>query len=136
MLLWKIEGSNWESVDDAASTIYAIVPWHRAKPSELSKSLAEVHLSQNDALGLLVRKVNPVYPAEARDSHIQGTVRMQAGISTTGEVETLELVEGPIELAVSAVTAVRQWKFRPYVQNGEPVPITTVIVLNYSVGAS
>jgi len=136
LLLWKIEGSNWESVDDAASTIYAIVPWHRAKPSELSKSHAEVHLSQNDALGLLVRKVNPVYPAEARDSHIQGTVRMQAEIGTTGEVETLELVEGPIELAVSAVTAVRQWKFRPYVQNGEPVPITTVIVLNYSFGAS
>lgn len=136
LLLWKIEGSYWESVDDAASTIYAIVPWHRAKPSELSSSLAEVHLSQNDALGLLVRKINPVYPSEARDSHIQGTVRMQAEISKTGEVETLELVEGPVELAVSAVTAVRHWRFRPYVQNGEPVPVTTVIVLNYSLGAS
>ena len=95
LLLWKIEGSYWESVDEAASTIYAIVPWHRAEPSELSKTLAKVHLSQNDSLGLLLRKVHAVYPAEARDNHIEGAVRMQAEISKAGDVETLELVEGP-----------------------------------------
>jgi protein TonB len=61
---------------------------------------------------------------------------MQAEISKTGEVETLELLEGPVELAVSAVTAVRQWKYRPYVQNGEPTPVSTIVVVNYSSGTS
>jgi TonB family protein len=136
LLLWKIEGSSWRSVDEAAATIYAIVPWDRAEPSELSKTLAKVHLSQKDSFGLLLRKVRPVYPAEARNNHIEGAVRMQVEISKTGDVETLDLLEGPIELAMSAVTAVRQWKFRPYVQNGEPVPVSTVIVVKYSLGAS
>jgi TonB family protein len=136
LLLWKIEGSYWESVDEAASTIYAIVPWHRAQPSESANTLGKVHISQSDSLGLLLRKVHPVYPAEARDNHIEGAVRMQAEIGKTGDVETLELIEGPIELAVSAVTAVRQWKFRPYIQNGEPVPFSTVVVISYTLGAS
>jgi TonB family protein len=136
LLLWKIEGSYWDSVDEAASTIYAIVPWPRAEPSESSKTLAAVQLSQSDSFSLLRQRVQPAYPAEARENHIQGTVRMQAVISKTGDVETLELLEGPIELAMSAVTAVRQWKYRPYVQNGEPVPVSTVVVVNYSPGAS
>ena len=141
LLLWKIEGSYWDSVDEAASTIYAIVPWPRTEPSESSKSessktVAAIQLSQSDSFSLLRQRVQPVYPAEARNNHIQGTVRMQAVISKTGDVETLELLEGPIELAMSAVTAVRQWKYRPYVQNGEPVPVSTVVVVNYSPGAS
>ena len=136
LLLWKIEGSSWRSVDEASSTIYAIVPWDQAEPSELSKTLATVHLSQKDSFGLLLRKVRPVYPAEARNNHIEGAVRMQVEISKTGDVETLDLLEGPIELAMSAVTAVRQWKFQPYVQNGEPVPVSTVVVVKYSLGAS
>jgi TonB family protein len=136
LLLWNIEASYWESVDEAASTIYAIVPWHRVEPSQASKTPDKVHLSQSDSLGLLLQRVQPVYPAQARENHIQGVVRMQAEISKTGEVETLELLEGPVELAVSAVTAVRQWKYRPYVQNGEPTPVSTIVVVNYSSGTS
>jgi protein TonB len=133
-VLWKAEGSFRQSVDEAASTIYAIAPWPQTEPTESSKTLAQTRISQSASAGLLLRRVQPVYPPEARDSHIQGVVRMQAAISKTGDVVDLELLEGPIELAVSAVTAVRQWKYRPYLLNGVPVAVSTEVVINYLSG--
>lgn len=131
LLLWKVEGSYWESVDEAASTIYAIAPWPVAEQPGSSKTSTQIRLSQGDSIGLLLKKVQPVYPAKARENQIRGTVRMQVVISKTGDVVNLELLEGPIELAVSAVTAVRQWKYRPYLLDGEPVAVCTEIVVNY-----
>jgi protein TonB len=133
LLLWNVEGSFWESVDEAASTIYAIAPWppEQAWPSTTN---TQIRISGNASAGLLLSRVQPVYPAAARENHIRGTVRMQAVISKTGDVVNLELLEGPIELAMSAVTAVRQWKYRPYLLNGEPVAVRTEVVVNYSSG--
>jgi protein TonB len=56
---------------------------------------------------------------------------MSAVISKSGDVVDLEVLDGPIELAVSAVNAVRQWKYRPYVLNGVPVEVRTQITVNY-----
>ena len=56
---------------------------------------------------------------------------MSAVISQNGEIVDLEVLDGPIELAVSAVNAVRQWKYRPYILNGEPVEVHTTITVNY-----
>jgi len=81
--------------------------------------------------GLLIKKVQPVYPPEAKYAHIQGTVVLQAVISKTGDVVDLEVVSGPIELVVSAVNAVRKWKYRPYLLMGKPVAVSTQIVVNY-----
>jgi hypothetical protein len=134
LLVWKIEGSLWDSVDETASTIYAIAPWPPEGTPGSSTNLMQIPLSQSASAGLLLRKVQPVYPAEARENHIQGKVRMQAVISKTGDVVNLELLDGPIELATSSVTAVRQWKYRPYLLSGEPVTVSTEIVVNYSAG--
>ncbi len=134
LLLWQIEGSLWESVDEAASTIYAIVPWPPVEQAEPSKTPTQIRISRRASAGLLLRRVQPIYPAEARENQIRGAVRMQAVISKTGDVVNLELLEGPIELATSAVTAVRQWKYRPYLLNGKPVAVTTEVVVNYSWG--
>ncbi len=81
--------------------------------------------------GLLVKKVAPVYPAEARTAYIQGTVRLNAEINKEGDIANLELLDGPIELVGSAVNAVRKWKYRPYLMNGEPVAVKTEIQVNY-----
>jgi protein TonB len=81
--------------------------------------------------GLLIKKVNPIYPVDARTAHIQGTVLLQAEISKTGDIVDLELLDGPIELAGSAVAAVRQWKYKPYLLAGEPVAVETQIKVNY-----
>jgi TonB family protein len=80
---------------------------------------------------MLIKKVQPIYPQEARYAHIQGTVRLMAVINKTGDVVDLEAIDGPIELVVSAVNAVRKWKYRPYLMNGAPVDVYTEVVVNY-----
>ena len=137
LLLWEIEGLSRKGVDLASSTINAIVPWPPpAKPATLEPSAAnapkQVRVAQGVSAGLLIKKVQAVYPPLARSERIQGTVRMRAVIGKTGDIEDLELIDGPIELAVSAVTAVRQWKYRPYLLNGEPVRVLSEIVVNYA----
>ena len=86
------------------------------------------------AAGLLIKKVQPTYPEEARRNRVQGSIRMAAVINKTGDVVDLELIDGPIELAVSAVNAVRLWKYRPYLFNGEPVAVDTQVIVNYTLG--
>ncbi len=81
---------------------------------------------------MLIKKVTPVYPTDAKYAHIQGTVRLRAVINKTGDVVDLEVMSGPIELVVSAVNAVRKWKYRPYLLMGEPVAVQTEIVVNYA----
>ena len=79
----------------------------------------------------MIKKVVPIYPEEARRAYIQGTVVLQAEIDKAGDITDLELLNGPIELAGSAVAAVRQWKYRPYLLLGQPVAVRTQIVVNY-----
>jgi periplasmic protein TonB len=68
---------------------------------------------------------------KARAEYIQGTVVLQAEISKNGDITNLELVDGPIELAGSAVAAVREWKYKPYLLLGQPVDVVTQIQVNY-----
>jgi TonB family protein len=72
-------------------------------------------------------KVQPEYPAEAKDAHVSGTVRLRAVIGTDGAVKTLELISGDPALAKAALDAVKQWRYRPTTINGEPVEIDTTI---------
>jgi protein TonB len=81
--------------------------------------------------GLLIKKVQPVYPPEARYTHIQGSVVLEAVINKVGDVVDLEVISGPRELVPSAVNAVRMWKYRPYLLNGEPVAVQTSVIVNY-----
>ena len=83
--------------------------------------------------GLLIKKVRPIYPPEALSARIEGTVRLRAVINKAGDVVDLEVMDGPLELVVSAVDAVRQWKYRPYLMNGAPVDVQTQVVVNYSI---
>jgi len=81
--------------------------------------------------GLLIYKVNPVYPPEARRAGIQGTVILQAYISKEGRITDLQLISGPKELAEAAKGAVEQWRYRPYLLKGEPVAVKTQIQVNF-----
>ena len=82
-----------------------------SKPVEVQND--RVRIASGVTAGLLIKKVNPIYPADARASYIEGTVLMQAEINKSGDITDLELLDGPIELAGSAVAAVRQWKYKP-----------------------
>ena len=95
-----------------------------------------VRVSSGVQSGLLVRKVQPAYPPLARQARIQGTVVLQAQISKTGDIENLQLVSGHPMLAPAAIEAVKQWKYKPYLLNGEPVEVETTVQVNFSLAGS
>lgn len=81
--------------------------------------------------GNLIYRVQPVYPELARQARIQGPVRLRAIISKTGAIENLQALSGHPMLVSAAVNAVRQWRYRPYLLNGEPVEVETEITVNF-----
>jgi len=80
----------------------------------------------------LITKVNPVYPPDAKKARIQGKVVLEAVIGIDGHVENLKVVSGPKELQQSALDAVRQWVYKPYLANGNPVEVTTTVNVTYT----
>jgi protein TonB len=86
------------------------------------------HMREGD----LIRKILPVYPPLARTARIQGQVVLQAVISRQGAIENLKVLAGHPLLVRAAMEAVRQWLYRPYVLNNEPVEVETQITVNFS----
>jgi periplasmic protein TonB len=91
-----------------------------------------VRVSSGVSTGMLVRKVPPSYPPLARQARIQGTVILQATISKEGSIENLQLISGHPMLAPAAIEAVKQWKYKPYLLNGEPVEVETQVQVNFT----
>ena len=81
--------------------------------------------------GNLIYRVQPLYPLLARQARIQGQVVLRAMISREGAIENLQVLSGHPMLAPAAVDAVRQWRYRPYVLNGEPVEVETQVTVNF-----
>ena len=81
--------------------------------------------------GNLLHRVEPEYPAIAKQAGIQGTVVIKAFISRAGSIERTELLSGHPLLARAALEAVRQWRYRPYYLNDEPVEVETQITVNF-----
>lgn len=91
-----------------------------------------IRVSKGVAQGMLVSRVQPIYPPEARSSGIQGTAVLKAVISKAGEVVSVELVSGDPMLAPAAIDAVKQWRYRPYLLNGKAVEVETQVVVNFT----
>jgi len=81
--------------------------------------------------GNLVHRVQPDYPLLARQVRVQGKVVLRAMISREGAIENLQVLSGHSMLIPAAVDAVRQWRYRPYVLNGEPVEVETEVTVNF-----
>jgi protein TonB len=91
----------------------------------------KLRVSSGVAEGLKVHDVQPTYPQMARIAHIQGDVILQATISKTGTIEGLHGVSGHPILIQAAMDAVKQWKYRPYILNGDPVEVETTIKVQF-----
>lgn len=91
-----------------------------------------VRVSQGVSQGLLIHKVQPAYPPLARQARIQGTVVLQALIGKDGAIQNLHVVSGHPMLTGSALDAVKQWRYKPYFLNGEPVEVETTINVNFT----
>jgi periplasmic protein TonB len=86
-----------------------------------------IRVSSTVSEGLLIKKIVPVYPPIARATHTQGTVVLQATISREGTIENLRVASGSQMLQDAALTAVRTWRYRPYMLNGQPIEVETTI---------
>jgi len=93
--------------------------------------LQTLNVSQGVSQGLLVKKAQPVYPASALRMHVEGTVELLATVSKTGDISAVKILNGDPSLARAAVDAVKQWKYKPYLLNGEPVEIQTQVTMNF-----
>jgi periplasmic protein TonB len=91
-----------------------------------------VRVSSGVSAGLLIRRVQPNYPPLARQARIQGTVVLQAEISKDGTIQNLQLISGHPMLAPAAIEAVKQWRYKPYLLNGEPVAVDTQVQVNFT----
>ncbi|HEX6505384.1 MAG TPA: TonB family protein [Terriglobales bacterium] len=91
-----------------------------------------VRVSQGVSQGLLIKKIQPAYPPLARQARIQGQVLLQAEISKDGNIQNLRLISGHPMLAPAAIEAVKQWRYKPYYLNGEPVEVETQITVIFS----
>jgi TonB family protein len=102
-----------------------------AKPDQ-TETPTPLEVSPDAVQALLIKRVAPVYPPLARQARIQGTVVLNIVINKSGEVRDLQLYSGHPILAPAAIQAVKQWRYRPYEQNGQPVEIKTTVQVNFT----
>ncbi|HXU20578.1 MAG TPA: TonB family protein [Verrucomicrobiae bacterium] len=93
-----------------------------------------IHVGGNVQAASLVNKVEPQYPAIAKTAHVSGTVVLHAIIAKDGSVEKLQFVSGPALLMASAMSAVKEWRYRPTMLNGQPVEVDTTVQVVFSLG--
>jgi protein TonB len=91
-----------------------------------------IRISQGITSGLLLRKVEPSYPVIARAARIQGDVVLKAVIDRDGSIQDLQLVSGHPMLVPAAIQAVKQWRYKPYLLNGQPVEVETTITVIFT----
>ena len=85
--------------------------------------------------GMLIRRIEPIYPPMARAARIQGAVLLAAVISKDGTISDLRTISGHPMLVPAAINAVSQWRYRPYILNGEAIEVETRITVNFILGA-
>lgn len=90
-----------------------------------------VRVSQGVSQGLLLKKVPPAYPPMALQLHKEGVVELLATINKQGQISNVKPLSGDVMLSKAAADAVRQWRYRPYLLNGEPVEIQTQITITF-----
>jgi TonB family protein len=93
-----------------------------------------VRVSSGVMQSLLVKKVQPEYPGDAK--RIQGMVVLKATIDKDGNISDLQLISGHPMLAAAAIAAVKQWKYKPYLLNGVPVEVETNLTVNFTLADS
>ena len=91
-----------------------------------------VRVSQGVMQGMVVSKVAPSYPPDARAARIQGSVVLGVIIGEDGNVQYVRVISGDPMLAPAAIDAVKQWKYRPYILNGDPIEVDTQITVNFT----
>jgi protein TonB len=93
--------------------------------------LQNLNVSQGVSRGLLVKEVPPVYPATALHMRVEGAVELLATITKNGDISAVKVLSGDPQLSHAAAEAVKRWKYKPYLLNGEPVEIQTQVTVKF-----
>jgi|SRR5271165_1796272 len=104
-------------------------------PKLATAAPTRVRISQGVTKGLLIHRVEPTYPPLARAARVQGEVILSAVIDVNGSIQNLQLVSGHPMLVPSAIAAVKQWRYKPYLLNGQPVEVETQITVIFSLSS-
>jgi periplasmic protein TonB len=127
-----VEGAGPSTPDSISSVIGSI----GTEPAVTVRQTPSRTLSISSGVmaGNLIQKTLPQYPAIPKVAHIQGIVVLQATISKAGLIQNLRVISGPTMLQQAALDAVRSWRYKPYLLNGEPVEVETTINVVFSLG--
>jgi TonB family protein len=135
---WTFTAGSPEELEDIANSLQRLS--FRDEPSPMMGIISSrppagvarpqrIRVSQRVSEGLLIKRMDPEYPDSARQKHVEGTVTLGAVIDKNGDVGQLSVVSGPTLLVPAALEAVRQWKYKPYLLQGEPLAMQTQIVV-------
>jgi periplasmic protein TonB len=116
------------SIVSATSNVAAVPKFVPVTPQR-------VRISQGVTKGLLIHKQEPTYPPLARSARVQGDVVLSAVIDINGQITNLQLVSGHPMLVPAAIEAVKQWRYKPYLLNGQPVEVETTITVIFTLSA-
>jgi len=125
-----VAGADFGSSGNVMGSLFDANSGPKVKAAPVKKLI----ISSGVMAGMIVLKTQPVYPPIAKAARQSGTVVLQATISKTGAIENLHVISGPAMLQQAAQDAVRQWRYRPYLLNGEPVEVETTVNVIFTLG--
>jgi protein TonB len=125
-----------EGTGGTGSAMAGILGGMGTGPAPVVKAAApkKIAVSAGVIAGNKLGGMTPQYPAIAKAARIQGTVVLQATISKGGTIENLHVLSGPPMLQQAAMEAVKTWRYRPYLLNGEPVEVETQVNVIFTLG--
>lgn len=125
-----------EPVRETEKLQYSAEPKRSSETAVVPTNAAQIEPLTGDTVPEIRQSLNSTYPLLGPRMKVQGSVVLQAVIGADGNIENLRVVSGPAILTAAAQQAVRQWRFKPYMQNGEPVETKATITVNFSIRIS
>jgi protein TonB len=107
---------------------------HSPSISVAPARMGTLRVSSGISQGMLIAPIHPVYPSIAKAAHVEGAVVVEAVISQTGTIESLQVVSGPAMLRSAAVEAIREARYKPYRLNDQATEVRTTITINFRMG--
>jgi protein TonB len=102
--------------------------------AEPAKPKGPARISGGVIAGTILEKTQPIYPPIAKAAHVQGSVVLHAIIGKNGSIQDLKVISGPAMLQSAALDAVKQWRYKPYILNGDPTEVDTTVTVNFNLG--
>jgi TonB family protein len=114
---------------DAQESSYFIAFYVQSRDDKINKDVLQIAASQKPKK---IKEVKPVYPAEALKNRIQGVVTLNVETDIYGRVQLAEVISGNPLLNDAALTAVKQWVYEPYVENGKAKPVVFTVTVTFA----